>query len=270
MTPPWWAPVTAVSTSLACSGEDHEVRWENGALVFPAHADVEAERTLGALGASPPRCLYLCRVWEELIADPVLITLARRPGEADIGIASDPHGPTSLAADLRRRDAFLLLFSLPAPFIDRAALGAAASAAAKWSDAAFRSSHGLRLGAALSARAVPALRRLAGELAGPDEPLLVHCIPAGERQGPLVRAERTAIGFEVTASLPLGWIASVWGPGISEPDGAMVLAVRATGDGGARLEVDVAEWRPDGVDQWEAAGRQRTLVRSDEGAWHFA
>lgn len=272
MRPPWWAPISAVSTSVECSGDDHEVRWEAGALVLSAHADVEAERTLGALGASPPRCLRLRRVWEELMGEPVLITLGRRPGEADIGIGSEPQpgGRTAFAAEPRRRDALLLLFTLPAPFIDRAALGAAASAAGRWSEASFRTSHGLRLGAALSARSVPALRRLAGELAGPDEPLLVHCIPAGEGQDPLIRAERGDLGFEVTASLPISWIASVWGPGISEPDGAMVLGVRAAGDGGDRLEVDVAEWRPDGVDQWTAAAVPRTLVRSDLGSWRLS
>ncbi len=239
------------------------MEWRDGVLRTPGHTDVDAERALGALGASPPRCLRVRAAWDVAVAHPVLVTLGRRPGEADIGIGPDP-GPGArmvYAADPRRRDSLLLVFTLPAPMIDRAALTAAAIAAEQWLDPVFRARHGLRLGAALASRATPALRRLGGALAGPDEPVVVHCTPAGHDESAVVMAERGEHGLEVTASIPVGWIASVWGPGISEPDGHMVLAVRSvvTPD---LLEVDVAEWRPDGVDQWEAAPRSATLARA--------
>ncbi len=231
-------------------------------MVVPDHGDVAAELALGALGASPPRCLLYRSAWHRLSRDPALVTLGRRPGEADIGIGPvpGPGGRTAFRADPSHRDALLLLFTLPAPLIDRAVLTACAAAAEQWDDPIFRAAHGLRLGAALTARATPSLRRLGGELAGPDEAVVVHCTPAGQHERPVVMAERSEHGLEVTASVPLSWIPSIWGPGISEPDGRMVLAVRSA-ESPDHLDVDIAEWRPDGVDQWEAAPVPATLSR---------
>jgi hypothetical protein len=72
--------------------------------------------------------------------------------------------------------------------------------------------------------------------------------------------------LEITASLPLDWVSTVWGPGISEPAGRMVLAVRSAAAGGhdpvTELVVDIAEWHPDGIDRWEAVRRTGRLARS--------
>lgn len=262
MTSPWWVPLADASATISCSGATHEVRWSEGSLVLPDHADLAAELALGALGASPPRCVLYRAAWRRLESDPVLVTLGRRPGESDIGIGPvpGPGGRTVFGPAPSYRDSLLLLFTLPAPLIDRAVLTACAAAAEQWDDPVFRASNGLRLGAALAARATPSLRRLGGELAGPDEAVVVHCTPSSSDERPVVMAERTEHGLEVTASIPLFWIPSVWGPGISEPDGRMVLAVRSA-ESPDQLDVDVAEWRPDGVDQWEAAPVPATLAR---------
>jgi hypothetical protein len=258
-----------------CSGTEHELRWREGRLALPDHDDVAAEVTLGALGGSTPSCLRVADAWSALDDDPVLVTLGRRPGEADIGLAGSPPGSipgarTIEAEEPTRRDRLLLLFSLPATFIDRLVLTAAAAADRHWLDPAFRDRHGLRIGAALAARATPALRRLGGELAGPDEALVVHAVPTDAGRPPTIRATRTADGLAVTAALPVHWISSVWGPGISEPDGRMVLAVRAVVADGRRLDVVVAEWMPDGSDRWEVAPRHAVLVREgDADPWRL-
>lgn len=264
---PWWAPIGPATAARACSGTVHQLRWQDGELTLPDHGDVTAEEALQALGGPVPACIRIARAWRSLASDPALVTLGRRPGEPDIGLG-DPPPPGARTAgvdadDPSRRDRLLLLFTLPASLIDRLVLHAAAESAERWPDTAFRTRHGLRLGAGLAARATPALRRLGGELAGPDEALVVHATPCAPGQVTSVRAERTEAGIEITASLPLGWLSAVWGAGISEPGGRMVLAVRALDDARRTLQVDVAQWHPDGTDQWEAARTPARLQRDE-------
>lgn len=274
---PWWAPVPPATATRACSGAVHELRWKAGALTLPDHGDAAAEETLRALGGQVPACLRISRAWRATCDDPALVTLGRRPGEPDIGLGGPPP-PGARAAvlgndtvDPSRRDRLLLLFTLPAPLIDRLVLTAAASAAERWPDASFRSQHGLRLGAGLAARATPALRRLGGDLAGPDEALVVHATPAGPGDRTTVRAARTDAGIEITASIQLEWLSAVWGAGVSEPDGRMVLAVRGVDADGRVLDVDLAEWHPDGPDHWEAARVPARLTRTaDTCRWALA
>ena len=267
---PWWKPVPPATASRACSGAVHRLLWHDGELTLPDHGDATAEETLHALGGPVPACVRVARAWRTLADDPALVTLGRRPGEPDIGLG-DPPPPGARTAgvdsdDPTRRDRLLLLFTLPAPLIDRLVLTAAAKAAERWPDTAFRSRHGLRLGAGLAARATPALRRLGGALAGPDDALVVHATPCAPGDRTKVRAERTDTGIEITASLQLEWLASVWGAGVSEPADRMVLAVRGVDDHGRRLDVDVADWQPDGTDQWEAARVPAVLRRDDDRA----
>jgi hypothetical protein len=42
----------------------HTVRWEAGRLTLPAHADMEAELVLGALGGDKPGCVTLAETWD--------------------------------------------------------------------------------------------------------------------------------------------------------------------------------------------------------------
>ena len=257
----------AVTTTVACGAAGHEIRWAEGRLELCDHADVAAEQTLGALGGAVPACLGLRRAWEKHATDPVLVTLGRRPGEADLGFGGaalagggvDDDGPA------RRREDLLRLFCLPAPFIDRLVLGAWAAAAESWSEPAFRDRHGLRFGAALASRAAPALGRLGAELARPGEQVVVHCTPAVTAGDLSIRAERTARGIEVTASLPLAWLSRVWGPGLSEPANLVVVSRRQRR--GDIYDVDAAAWVAAGEGRWEVRPRRVRLVRGGDGSW---
>lgn len=260
---PWWAPVAPARTSVRCSGGEHELRWERGALVLADHDDVEAERALRALGGDVPQCLAVRLAWERHGDDPSIITLGRRPSEATIGFDR-----MAVAHAEGRRADLVLLFSLPPPLIDRLVLTAIAAAADAWPEPDFRRRHGLRLGAALASRATPALRRLASDLAGPEESLVVHCTPAGSGVPTTILASRGDEGVEVSASVPLSWLGGVWGGGLSEPDGRFVLAISgALDDGGDRFAVDLAEWAPSGRDHWEVRPRPAVVERDVDGAW---
>ncbi len=260
--PPWSEAIPPVSMFVECDGARHELRWEAGRLVPSAHPDVDAEHALAALGGEAPVCLRLRANWEAYASEPALITLGRRPGEAGLGFALDVN-PTTLVPVTRRpttvgerREALVALLSLPAPFIDRLVLGAMASAVDRWSDADFRERHGLRIGAALAARATPALRRLGSSLAAADETVVVHCEPSEDAR---VRARRSVRGLEVTAALPVAWLVRVWGPGFSEPSGQFVLDTRGR-------EVDVVEWVGDAAVGWEGVRRRGALELDGEGA----
>lgn len=254
----------AVTTTVACGEARHEIRWAEGRLELCDHGDVPAEQTLGALGGPVPACVGLGRAWEECATDPVLVTLGRRPGEADVGV-----GAADLVADANgrpnRRDHLLRLFCMPAPFIDRLVLGAVAAAAGRWPEPGFRDRHGLRFGAALASRAAPALGRLGAELARPGEQVMVHCTPAVTADDLSIRAQRTARGIEVTASLPLAWLSRVWGPGLSEPAGLVVVSRRQRS--GDAYDVDAAAWVAGGDGRWEVRPRPVRLAREVDGPW---
>lgn len=271
--------MSPVEAAIACEGRRHTLRWEEGHLRTPDHPDPEAERTLGALGGEVPSCIRLRAAWASHEDDPALVTLGRRPGEASLGFASDGlpskapmHTPPLRRRDVdaTRRDELVALLSLPVTFVDRLVLTAMAATAQQWGDAPFRERHGLRLGAALSSRAAPALRRLAGELSRPDEAVSVHTAPAAPGvDGPTIQAQRSRRGLEVAASLPLSWLAAVWGPGLSEPDG--LVAVARSGPGPDAYVVDVVDWVPEGDGRWLAERRPVAVERDPElGVWRRA
>ncbi len=282
MTPPWWVGLRPVATTVGCRGGQHRIRWEAGTVVAEDHDDAEAEETLHALGGDPAECLRLQQRWQAYAGDVVLLTLGRRPGEAGLGLAPEfvapllgvlerstsrrhTHPPRGASAEPRaaaaaRRADLLALFSLPVAFIDRLVLGAFAHAAAHWSDEAFRSAHGLRLGAALTARASPALRRLGERLHSPVE---VLCTPAAPGAPGLVQAELSGQALVVKAQLSPWWLPTVWGAGISEPGAGFVL--RVTGADDAGISVDAAEWEQSGTRSWVAVARPARLSWDSEG-----
>lgn len=270
----WWGAVPAAVAVHPCRGQQHRIEWREGTLRVPAHEDAEAERTLAALGGAAPACIRLRQAWTSWAHDAALVTLGRRPAEEGLGFARPDATPSAGALHVpplrrrpevrARRDDFVLLLSLPPAFIDRLVLTAMAAAAEQWSDAAFRERHGLRLGASLASRARPALQRSVAALTLPGEDVVVHCSPSAAG-GPLaLRAERSAHGLEVTGALPLEWLASVWGAGLSEADGRLVVAVREAVPEG--YGVDVVEWVESGRGCWDGVTRPAALERAAD-AW---
>ena len=278
---PWWVGVAPAHAEIECEGGTHRVEWIDGAVHAIDHPDPDADRALVALGGSSPACLDVVGAWREHTTTPELVTLGRRPGEQGLGLALAavrahavanvriPGMPGAakerLETRLRRRETLALLLSLPAPFIDRLVLGVLASAAERWDDESFRADHGLRIGAALSTRATPALRRFGDRLGcGPSD---VGVSPARPGHGEPVVAARLERGQPVviSADLPVRWMTNVWGRGISEPDGEFVLDVISGERDGSSFEVFVAEWEPAGPITWEAAPVPATVTLDDDG-----
>lgn len=278
----WWVGVAPAEGEIDCDGATHRLRWADGGLHALDHADPEADRALVALGGERPACLQILDAWAQHSATPELVTLGRRPGEQGLGLAPvqvrslypvtvSRTGRISrlaaqrLEARARRLDALSRLLALPAPFIDRLVLSVIASAAQRWDDEEFRADHGLRFGAALSARATPALRRFGDRLAvGPAD---TGVSPARPGYGEPVVAARLEPGqpLVVSADLPLRWLSDVWGRGLSEPDGEFVLDVVSGAPDGSTFEVLVAEWEPAGPITWEAAPIPATVTLDADG-----
>lgn len=289
--PPWWFGLAPTTTPIRCAGVVHELRWERGALHADGHDDPDAEAALVALGSPPPPCLAARALWREFSTDPHVVTLGRRPGEPTVGIPVDDDtdlegrwrhesirlraGPSSASlgsaaldridATERRRRGLLNLLSLPAAMLDRLLVEVLASCAERWTSPSFRAEHGLRLGAALHVRASPAVRRL-GERVGAGTPAVAISPLHPDQPGTLL-ALRLEAGEApaLSAELPIGWLASVWGRGLSEPDGEFVLDVRSAAPDGETFEVFVAEWEPAGPLTWEAAPVPATVFRDPDG-----
>jgi hypothetical protein len=261
----------------------HRVRWERGELHAPDHPDITAESALAVLGGDPPVCLQVIDMWRRQARSPELITLGRRPGEQHLGLEADDAwigsgaGPSlrlpakavaTLAARTQRRDDLRRLLSLPAPMIDRLVLTVLASCSERWGEEEFRAHHGLRLGAALSVRATPALRRFGERLAcgTPD----VGVSPArAEAGGPMILARVEPHGsLVVSAELPVEWLSNVWGRGVSEPGDEFVLAIIGGSDDGREFDALVARWETASATTFEATAVPARIVTDAHGARH--
>ena len=286
--PPWWVGLAPTTVVIECSGTPHTLEWRDGRLRALDHDDVDAEEALSALGAAPPECLHVAALWRKHSTTPELITLGRRPGEATLGFEQAPESDRVLAVTspfrsrmpagqvremesrLVRNHELRTLLSLPAPLIDRLVLTVMADAAARWDDDSFRADHGLRLGAALSVRAEPALRRLGQRLGSGIAEVAIS--PArSDRGGPTVAA-RVDGGEDivVSAELSVAWLSEVWGRGISEPGDAFVLSVVGGDDAGREFDVLVAEWESVGPLTWEAVGVPARVVTDEIGVRRIA
>jgi hypothetical protein len=294
MKPPWWLGLEPAVADVDCDGVTHRIEWRAGRVHALDHDDAEAEQALAVLGGdNPSYCIALATAWQRRAGAVQLVTLGRRPGEGPVGYPSrlapkklpsadafrsasrrlpSPWGHVSPARSsiermlLEGQEAAALL-ALSGPLVDRLVLSAMASCAERWSDDAFRAEHGLRIGAALSARAMPALRRF-GEQIGRATPT-VTVSPSQPDAGPsaTARLEAPDKPLAVTAELPVSWLVDVWGRGISEPGGRLVLAVRDADEGGGELLVDLAEWEQSGPISWELAAVPAWLVRDGDGRW---
>lgn len=282
---PWWQGLAPAEAEVVCRGDVHVIRWAEGEIHLASHPDLEAEEALVALGGEESGCQAIVRRWRAAAQDPRLVTIGRRPGEGPIGLPAEMAAATPAAMPVltglpaaartqverrfKARSDVVELFTLPGALIDRLVLTAMAACAERWDDDAFRDEHGLRLGAALAARAEPALRRFGARL-GRGTPHVVVA-PSRPGGGPFFSARlEPQQPLSLTAELPVGWLVDVWGRGISEPEGNLVLAVRDADPSGRELVVDLAEWEQAGRIIWELTGVAARLVRDDDGRWVVA
>jgi hypothetical protein len=275
---PWHALLPPVTAKVDCAGSSHELRWADGRLQAASHPDAESELVLAALGGDQPECIRLVQAWGAHSDDLDVFAIGPRSADDELTLPPEEFFPgpggwlgrsatlvahssamsvTSIssrsgsgAGRSRRtvgrisaghpgratRDDLLDLFGLGPEFAFRL-IG---TVAASWTD---REPNAARpaLIAALTGRLAPAAAAWLG-----TDPERVRADPHdGPGWGTLAAQDG-----ELHARLPVGWLASVWAPGLSVVDGrlvvgvteaawptAQVLAVRRPGDDPTPLSV---------------------------------
>jgi hypothetical protein len=271
----WYQSLPPVETQVPCGAGPHVVHWEAGQVVLPAHPDREAELVLTALGGDKPLCLTVAEAWDMHADDlDVLMTGPRsrsdkvtsgwddvrehwgtllgrppgsllgpgpgagpRPGAGPGGSGPGPRRaplasriPEGLARLIQSRTEVLRLLALGPAFQFRLA----GTVAMAWS--AGREHHAGRrpeLVAALTGRLAPAVAEWLG--IDPDSVTAAPLDGAAPTAWGTLETFGSGAGSRVRASLPFGWLASVWACGLAVVDGHLVVAVEQPGWPHARV-----------------------------------
>jgi hypothetical protein len=207
---------------VPCGTGEHPVRWEGGTLRLLAHPEAEAELVLAALGGEKAGCVRVGDLWARHAAD--LSVLATGPRDATDQIVVDwdtmaaasaapkfgwyayaPLGGVPGAGDSDRHAELLTLYALGTRFQLRLAGQVAAAHAARPA-----ATHRPALTTALTARLALAAR----DWAGIDPDQVSVTLHDHDGWGTL---ELTRSGAEARlhATLPAGWLASVWACGLT-------------------------------------------------------
>jgi hypothetical protein len=260
----WWRAMPPAETEIPCGPGRHPVRWADGGLSLPAHPDAEAELVLAALGGEKAACTGLAGMWARHADDLDVLALGPRsaadqpdltwddvemirsttptgsllarvsssvssvyrrrlPASARVGLPPGAAGgpvQEARAARARRLD-LLTLFALGPAFRMRLS-GTVAAAWAGPERGGDRAAHRPELVAALTGRlglAVSSWLRY--------EPWRVS---ASLHEGPgwgSLEPSGAGATTGIRASLPVGWLASVWACGLAVASGHLVVAVQA-------------------------------------------
>jgi hypothetical protein len=261
---PWFTCLPGCETEVPCGPGRHTVGWEAGSLRLPSHPDAEGELVLAALGGAKARCVELAEAWARHADDLSMLAVgprspadeiavgwddvdaAAQAGQAPVGtarpgrmrLASQP-GPTmarvaarqrqlqeEMLAAQRRRNDILSLLALGYGFQVRLIGQVAAAHAAQ--------AGGERVRPALVAAIAGRLAPVAEEWLGidPDQvEVSLHQTPSWGS------TELTGYGAarRLRASLPAGWLASVWACGLARVGRYLVVAVDQPGWPQARV-----------------------------------
>jgi len=265
LSPPWWAAFRPAEAQIRCGTSEHRLRWAEGTLLAADHPDAEGELVLAALGGDQAECVTMAEAWgahqddlDVLALGPRsptdVVTMAReflaelrsgpqRPGPVGSGPMLRGPLPRAVASRRRavsaivgrfapgagyeesqraqaRRAGLLSVFALGPDFQQRLS-GAVAAA---WSPGGSRAhdAGGAQpaLVAALTGRLAPAVSSWLGVDA--DQ------VSASLHEHPgwgTIHLNGTGPGSRLHASLPCGWLARVWAPGLAVLGGHLVVDV---------------------------------------------
>jgi hypothetical protein len=238
----WWTGLPAAETTVNC-GETHRLRWQAGELRALDHEDVEAERTLAALGGERCTCVDTLDAWARHTDDLRVLVLASRGPADQLAAQTDPSSPGGFGSGRLARGwtAYAGVGGAPMPggsarmpgfpepeddVIALLGLGGglqarlAATVAATWSqklaqDDQATGSARPQLQAALYGRATAALRTW---LAKPDLEVDLQMAPEGGE--PRLADDNGS----VRAELPFAWLVDVWARDLATMAGRFCLA----------------------------------------------
>ena len=260
----WFLSLPPAQAEVPCGTQTHAVRWESGRIVLPAHPDAEAELVLTALGGGKPRCVEVAETWAGRACDLDVLMTGPRSLADQVTVGWDdaeehqaswfglPHSlprnhpvkgasragltgpgrlgrlPEDLMRRVQARTEVLHLLALGPAFQFRLA----GTVAAAWANGLNAAGRRPELTAALTGRLAPAIAQWLG--ISPDLVSATLLETPAPSWGDL---EVTGDGPDqrVRASLPVGWLASVWACGLAVVDGHLVVAVEEPGWPRARV-----------------------------------
>jgi hypothetical protein len=250
MKAPWWAAFPPVTARVSCGSARHRLRWENGQLTAADHPEGESELVLAALGGEAPGCITMIQAWNSQADNLDVLATGPRTARDKIavpeasGLLPLGRGGATFSRPMVAASSSTLTMTV------RTGAGRAAARTAvrrKRQDPAADRLLGLfelfKLGVGFQFRL---MATVAANLAGrPDayRPALAAALtgrfaPAAASWLGLDPAKVEVTGHEgdgwgelalsngrLRASLPVGWLASVWAPGLAVTGGRLVTEV---------------------------------------------
>lgn len=265
---PWFACLPPCEAHLPCGTGRHAVRWEAGTLTLPSHPDTEAELVLAALGGEKARCVAVAQAWARHTRDLTVLTVGPRSPADRIDVSWDDVDASASSGRVggRARLAWpaARLASAPSPAIQAQIAVRRREAEQRHRQAAERRSDlysWLALGYGFQVRLIgqvadayadqadggdaavasPLISAITGRLGlvaeewlGIDPEQVVVSLHRGPGWG---SAELTGHGEKrrLLVSLPAGWLARVWAPGLALTGRHLVVAVPRGGWPAARV-----------------------------------
>lgn len=262
MSPPWWAAFRPAEAQIRCGTSDHRLRWAEGTLIAADHPDAEGELVLAALGGDQAECVTMAEAWRAHRDDLEVLVLGPRSATdvltvtweslAEPGSRPRPGGPAGSVPMVRplpravtrrrsataagrffrwpgydesqrahaRRAELLSVFALGPDFQQRLS----GTVAAAWSPGGSRAddagSAQPALVAALTGRLAPA----ASSWLGIDADQVSASLHEDPGWG-TIHLNGTSPGSRLHVSLPCGWLARVWAPGLAVLKNHLVVDV---------------------------------------------
>lgn len=265
---PWFTCLPPCEAQLPCGTGRHTVRWEAGTLTLSSHPDTEAELVLAALGGEKARCVAVAEAWARHTTDLTVLTIGPRSPADEIGVSWDDVDASAQAGRAGPARAGRLaagrLASAPSQAIQAQIAARRREAEHRNKRAAERRSDllsWLALGYGFQVRLVgqvadahadqadggdaavtsPLTSAISGRLGpvaeewlGIDPGQVAVSLHRGPGWGSV---ELTGRGEErrLLVSLPAGWLARVWAPGLALAGRHLVVAVRRGGWPDARV-----------------------------------
>lgn len=266
--------------------------------------DLLAERSLAALGSSPPTCLEVLSAWQELRGtewfDDFLLRetslsreeLVRRresylqsvdtAKQTTQQLSSHPRW-AAMRGDLERQAAetvererrlwALTLVDALSPALRRAlALSIVVNAERRWDDESYRSANRGLIESALTAIVLPLFERSAKTWRRNLKPYATFVAEAwllapGER--PTCAAWADSGGAFAALSLPLRWFIDVWARGIALVDGCLVLDVDQRYREDDVFRAEALRWDRERDQTSKSTEAPATLTRAADGRWRL-
>ena len=100
---PWWLSLPEAQATIDCGEQTHRLRWQQGDLQAVDHEDIEAERTLAALGDQRCACADVLDAWARHASDLRVLVLASRGPTDPLAIQADQAASPSAPIARPRR-----------------------------------------------------------------------------------------------------------------------------------------------------------------------